>query len=91
MEQQESLEKTYHDYYPLLFAIAYRMLGSASDGKVVLDVFIPICYHSSSTLTTEERFGGFPSEGLGVKMLPCSSSNNGRASVESGHPERNLA
>src|SRR2546429_1215835 len=36
MQQQESLEKTYHDYYPLLFAIAYRMLGSASDAEDIV-------------------------------------------------------
>ena len=36
MRQQESLEKTYHDYYALLFAIAYRMLGSASDAEDIV-------------------------------------------------------
>ncbi len=36
MGQQESLEKTYHDYYPLLFSIAYRMFGSASDAEDIV-------------------------------------------------------
>ena len=32
-----------------------------------------LCYHIDSTLSTEERFGGFRSEGLRVKMLPYAS------------------
>lgn len=36
MEQQKQLEQTYLDYYPLLFAIAYRMLGSASDAEDIV-------------------------------------------------------
>ncbi len=36
MGQQESFEKTYHDYSPLLFAITYRMLGSASDAEDIV-------------------------------------------------------
>ncbi len=36
MGQQASLEQTYHDYYALLFAIAYRMLGSASDAEDIV-------------------------------------------------------
>ena len=36
MVQQESFEKTYHDFYPLLFAIAYRMIGSASDAEDIV-------------------------------------------------------
>ena len=36
MAQQEDLEKTYREYYPLLFAIAYRMLGSASDAEDIV-------------------------------------------------------
>jgi len=34
--QQEELERLYQDYYPLLFAIAYRMLGSASDAEDIV-------------------------------------------------------
>lgn len=36
MEPQEQLGQLYQDYYPLLFAIAYRMLGSASDAEDVV-------------------------------------------------------
>lgn len=34
--QQEQLGQLYQDYYPLLFAIAYRMLGSASDAEDIV-------------------------------------------------------
>lgn len=36
MVQKEHLEELYRDYYPLLFAIAYRMLGSASDAEDIV-------------------------------------------------------
>ena len=60
MGQQESLEKTYHDYYPLLFAIAYRMLGSASDAEDIVQecylryaqAFSKEIHSSKSYLTT---------------------------------------
>src|SRR5258708_14367452 len=34
--QKEHLEELYRDYYPLLFAIAYRMLGSGSDEEDIV-------------------------------------------------------
>lgn len=36
MVQKEHLQELYRDYYPLLFAIAYRMLGSASDAEDIV-------------------------------------------------------